>query len=185
MTGTEIFKRSDVYERDARSIRLHAPQWKLLLAFDADRTLYEIAQDIGMPLDEALELGAKFLQRQWIDEQPITLEQYLKRVGGSLPPSVATAAPSPAAGSSRGVMRLASVVDFIISTAESAALGNLLVYRVFLHVSPTLLQTEEVSSVHLNGDNPVIRTEALQRAVAAAVLEVTKRPLPDGVFAPA
>ena len=43
LTGSEIFKRTATYERDASSIRLHAPQWKLLLTFDGQRALSEVA----------------------------------------------------------------------------------------------------------------------------------------------
>jgi hypothetical protein len=95
ITGTEIFKRTAGYEREASNIRLHAPQWKLLLAFDGQRTLSEIALGSGVPFAEARPFVENFLNRAWIEEQPITLEEYLKRAsaggnfsGGVIPPSV-------------------------------------------------------------------------------------------------
>ena len=81
MTGTEIYNRTPTYEREAESIRLHAPQWKLLLAFDGQRTLAEVALSIDTAFSDALPLTEKFLGSQWIEEQPITLSQYLKRTG--------------------------------------------------------------------------------------------------------
>jgi hypothetical protein len=81
MTGTEIYKRTPAYERAAREIRLHAPQWKLLLAYDGQRTLAEVALSAEVSFAEALPLTRKFLEQGWIEEQPITLEQYLKRTG--------------------------------------------------------------------------------------------------------
>jgi hypothetical protein len=81
MTGTEIYKRTHAYEREAREIRLHAPQWKLLLAFDGQRSLAEVALSAEAPFAEALPLTQKFLDQGWIEEQPITLDQYLKRTG--------------------------------------------------------------------------------------------------------
>jgi len=81
MTGTEIYKRTPAYEREAREIRLHAPQWKLLLAFDGQRSLSEAALSGEVSFAEALPLTRKFLDQGWIEEQPITLDQYLKRTG--------------------------------------------------------------------------------------------------------
>jgi len=81
MTGTEIYKRTPAYESQAREIRLHAPEWKLLLAFDGQRTLAEVALSAESPFAEALPLTRKFLDQGWLEEQPITLDQYLKRTG--------------------------------------------------------------------------------------------------------
>ena len=81
MTGTEIYKRSSTFDREAESIRLHAPQWKLLLAYDGQRSLAEVALSIEVAFAEALPLTETFLEHGWIEEQPITLEQYLKRTG--------------------------------------------------------------------------------------------------------
>jgi hypothetical protein len=81
MTGTEIYKRTPAYEREASEIRLHAPHWKFLLAFDGQRTLAEVALNAGTSFAEALPLTRKFLDQEWIEEQPITLDQYLKRRG--------------------------------------------------------------------------------------------------------
>ncbi len=81
MTGTEIYKRTSAYERQAREIRLHAPHWKLLLAYDGQRSLAEVALSAEVSFAEALPLTQKFLDQGWIEEQPITLEQYLKRTG--------------------------------------------------------------------------------------------------------
>jgi hypothetical protein len=81
MTGTEIYKRTPAYEHAAREIRLHAPQWKLLLAYDGQRTLAEVTLSAEVSFAEALPLTRKFLDQGWIEEQPITLEQYLKRTG--------------------------------------------------------------------------------------------------------
>src|ERR1700683_1958843 len=94
MTGTEIYKRTSVYESQAKEIRLHAPQWKLLLAFDGQRSLTEVALGAEVSFADALPLTQKFLQEDWIAEQPITLEQYLKRMstrdisaaGAAVPP---------------------------------------------------------------------------------------------------
>jgi hypothetical protein len=215
MTGTEIYKRTAIYENEARSIRLHAPQWKLLLAFDGQRTLAEVALSADVSFAEALPLTERFLEQGWIEEQPITLDQYLKRtgapdvtaIGATVPPAVIlhaprqetvavavappSAEPTPApipvtpAKTSRGPMRLSAVVDYITSLVGNTALGQLLVYRVFLRVPPELLQAEEIVSVHLVNDSSLIRGEALQRAIAQAVAAVARRPLPDGVFAPA
>jgi hypothetical protein len=215
MTGTEIYKRTAIYENEARSIRLHAPQWKLLLAFDGQRTLAEVALSADVSFAEALPLTERFLEQGWIEEQPITLDQYLKRtgapdvtaIGATVPPAVilhaprqetaavtvavappsAETAPVPVvpAQTLRGPMRLSAVVDYITSLVGNTALGQLLVYRVFLRVPPELLQAEEIVSVHLVNDSSLIRGEALQRAIAQAVAAVARRPLPDGVFAPA
>jgi hypothetical protein len=81
MTGTEIYKRTPAYEQKAREIRLHAPHWKLLLAYDGQRSLSEVALSAEVSFADALPLTQKFLVEGWIEEQPITLEQYLKRVG--------------------------------------------------------------------------------------------------------
>jgi hypothetical protein len=113
MTGTEIYKRTPAYEREAREIRLHAPQWQLLLAYDGQRTLAEVALSAEVSFAEALPLTRKFLDQGWIEEQPITLDQYLKRTGArdasaagaAVPPATvlhepektAAAAPKPSA----------------------------------------------------------------------------------------
>jgi hypothetical protein len=81
MTGTEIYKRTAAYERQAREIRLHAPHWKLLLAYDGQRSLSEVALSAEIAFAEALPLTQKFLDQEWIEEMPITLEQYMKRIG--------------------------------------------------------------------------------------------------------
>ncbi len=81
MTGTEIYKRTPAYEHQARDIRLHAPEWKLLLAFDGQRSLAEVALSAETSFADALPLTQKFLDQKWIEEQPITLDQYLKRTG--------------------------------------------------------------------------------------------------------
>ncbi len=83
MTGTEIYKRTPTYDKEATSIRLHAPQWKLLLAFDGQRSLAEVALSVEVAFADALPLTEQFLGREWIEEQPITLDQYLKRTGAS------------------------------------------------------------------------------------------------------
>jgi len=245
MTGTEIFKRTSAYEREARDIRLHPPEWKLLLAYDGQRTLSEVALSAEASFAEALPLTRKFLDQGWIEETPITLDQYLKRAGardissggGSIPPAVilhqpraetppappaAIPAPAPipaqpsppplppipslakpvtpppfvapettpapvaaAAKTAHGPMKLNAVVDFITSLVGNISLGQLLVYRVFLRVPPELLLAEDIASVHLVNDTSVIKSEKLQKAIASAVDAVTKRPLPDNVFAPA
>jgi len=82
-------------------------------------------------------------------------------------------------------MKLNAVVDFITSLVGNISLGQLLVYRVFLRVPPDLLLAEDIASVHLVNDTSVIKSEKLQKAIASAVDAVTKRPLPDSVFAPA
>jgi hypothetical protein len=206
MTGTEIHKRTAAYERDSGKIRLHAPEWKLLLAFDGRRTLAEVALSADASFAEALSLAEKFLARDWIAEQPITLDQYLKRTGATelsginaaVPPAVVLHAPkisstpepsavSPVASpqAQRGPMRLSAVVDFIISHADNALLGQLAAYRVFLRVPHDLLQAEDIVSVNLANDTSLIRNETLQQAIAGAVQEIVKRPLPDSVFAAA
>ncbi len=81
MTGTEIYKRTPAYEAQAREIKLHAPHWKLLLAYDGQRSLSEVALSAEVSFAEALPLTQKFLDEGWIEEQPITLDQYLKRIG--------------------------------------------------------------------------------------------------------
>ena len=81
MTGTEIYKRTPTYEKEARNIRIHAPHWKLLFAFDGQRTLSEVALSAETSFADAIPLTQKFLDEKWIAEEPITLEQYLKRTG--------------------------------------------------------------------------------------------------------
>jgi hypothetical protein len=219
MTGTEVFKRTAVYEREAPGIRLHAPQWKLLLAFDGQRSLAEVALSASIPFSEALGQTETFLKNEWIAEQPITLEEYLKRAtasgnfsGGIIPPSVVLHEPKPETSrlatkpengastaasreipetlvdntpSARGPMRLSAIVDYIISLAETIPLGQLLAYRIFLRVPPEILQSEEIVSIHLVDDNSIIRSTGLQKAIADAVHEITKRTLPDSVYATA
>jgi hypothetical protein len=220
MTGTEIYKRTPAYERQSREIRLHAPHWKLLLAFDGQRSLAEVALSAEVSFAEALPLTQKFLDQGWIEEQPITLEQYLKRMGARdisasgaavppatvlheprpespAPPPLPAASPAiakpvtpalektPEAKSSRRQMRLSAVVDFITSLVGNISVGQLLVYRVFLRVPPELLLAEDIASVHLVGDTSLIQGDKLQKAISDAVNTVTKRALPDSVFAPA
>jgi hypothetical protein len=231
MTGSEIFKRTATYEREASSIRLHAPQWKLLLAFDGQRALSEVALGAGMPFSEAVTQAENYLKKDWITEQPISLDEYLKRAsagggytGGVIPPSVVINDPKPEhkpdakpetksefkaeAKSENGTatavvipplpmaapkenavpvraMRLSAIVDYIVSVAESIPLGQLLAYRVFLRVPPEILQSEEIVSIHLIDDTSMIRTEGLQKAIAAAVQEIVRRPLPESVYAAA
>ncbi len=81
MTGTEIYKRTPTYEAECRTIRIHAPHWKLLLAFDGQRTLSEVALAAETSFADALPLTQKFLDSKWIAEEPISLDQYLKRIG--------------------------------------------------------------------------------------------------------
>jgi hypothetical protein len=95
MTGTEIYKRTPAYDREAKSIRLHAPHWKLLLAYDGQRSLAEVAMSVDVPFVEALPLTDKFLASGWIEEQPITLDQYLKRTGASSISAIGSAVPPP------------------------------------------------------------------------------------------
>lgn len=225
MTGTEIYKRTADYEREATTIRLHAPQWKLLLAFDGQRSLAEVALSVDVAFAEALPYTEQFLGRGWIAEQPITLDQYLKRTGASsisaigaaVPPPVVLHEPKPealpavlasavmeetapafqraTAETPRvstppplapvGALKLKSVVDFIVEQANNSSLGQLTVYRVFLRVPPALLQAEDIVSVHLVDDPTLVKTPALKKAIADAVGEVLKRPLPDSVFEPA
>jgi hypothetical protein len=83
MTGTEIYKRTPAYDREATSIRLHAPQWKLLLAYDGQRSLAEVALSVDVAFADALPLTEQYLGRGWIEELPITLDQYLKRTNAS------------------------------------------------------------------------------------------------------
>jgi hypothetical protein len=247
MTGSEIFKRTATYEREIPSIRLHAPQWKLLLTFDGQRALSEVALGAGLPFSEALTEAESFLQQNWIAEQPISLDEYLKRAGGggsssgsptpppvpihepksdakvevkpetkseaksengtamaitaSLPPvkeeivaAVLKGEPAPQVKVepvmespviARRAMRLSAIVDYIISLAESIPLGQLLAYRIFLRVPPEILQSEDIVSIHLVDDTSLIRTETLQKAIASAVQEIVRRPLPESVYAPA
>jgi hypothetical protein len=209
MTGTEIYKRTPAYERQVGEIRLHAPEWKLLLAFDGHRTLAEVALSAESPFTEALPLTRKFLDRAWIDEQPLTLDQYLKRTGARdvspaappaavppepekpapapppLPVSPAAVEKAPPAKPSGRAMRLSAVVDFITSLVGNISVGQLLVYRVFLRVPPELLLAEDIASVYLVNDTSLIQGEKLQKAIADALDAVAKRQLPDSVFAPA
>ena len=223
MTGSEIFKRTATYEREASSIRLHAPQWKLLLTFDGQRALSEVALGAGMPFSEAVTQAESFLKQDWIAEQPISLDEYLKRASGgggvssgATPPPVPVHEPKPEARSENGTaqaavvtappvvkeepappvkepvvsiarrpMRLSAIVDYIISLAESIPLGQLLAYRIFLRVPPEILQSEDIVSIHLVDDTSLIRTEALQKAIATAVQEIVRRPLPESVYAAA
>jgi hypothetical protein len=216
MTGTEVFKRTATYEREAPTLRLHAPQWKLLLAFDGQRSLAEVALSTSTPFSEALEETEGFLKNDWIAEQPITLEEYLKRasasgsLGGVIPPSVVLHEPKPEAAkpaeakpsengvaavpvaaqrddtpAPRGPMRLSAIVDYIVSLAETIPLGQLLAYRVFLRVPPEILQSEDIVSIHLVDDTSIVRTAGLQKAIADAVHDITKRTLPDTVYAAA
>jgi len=231
MTGTEIYKRTAAYESQTREIRLHAPQWKLLLAFDGQRSLAEVALNAEVSFADALPLTQKFLDQSWIEEQPITLEQYLKRTGArdvsgagaAVPPATVLHEPSKAAAAatpsppveepappplpistptakaaeptpvtvnapvikSGRTMRLSAVVDFITSLVGNIAIGQILVYRVFLRVPPELLLAEDIASVYLVNDTSLIMGDKLQRAIADAVDAVAKRPLPDSVFAPA
>jgi len=221
MTGTEIYKRTPAYEREASAIRLHAPEWKLLLAYDGQRSLAEVALSAEVSFADALPLTEKFLGQGWIEEQPITLDQYLKRtgapsvsaIGSAIPPAVVLHSPRPKttvlpplpdsfatekvaasplespivthAKPPGGLLRLDALVHYLISLADNHALGQILVYRVFLRVPPELLQEEDIASVHLVDDTSVIRGEKLQQAIANAVRKLTQRVLPSSVFAPA
>ena len=82
-------------------------------------------------------------------------------------------------------MRLSAIVDYIVSLAETIPLGQLLAYRIFLRVPPEILQSEEIVSIHLVDDTSIIRSAGLQKAIAVAVHEITKRTLPDSVYAAA
>jgi hypothetical protein len=228
MTGTEIYKRTPTYEKEASTIRLHAPQWKLLLAFDSQRSLAEVALSVDVAFADALPLTEQYLGRGWIEELPITLDQYLKRTGASsvsaigsaVTPAVVLHEPKPEATApsavlasavmeetapafraassqpaaapetsapnrKQGPMRLGAMVDFVISQVGNNSLGQLVVYRIFLRVNPQLLQAEDIVSVHLVNDSSLVKTEALKQAIAKAVSDVLKHPLPDSVFAPA
>lgn len=247
MTGTEIYKRTDHYEATAREIKLHAPHWKLLLAYDGQRSLSEVALSAEISFADALPLTQKFLDEDWIAEQPITLDQYLKRIGTKdvapgaavpaptvlhapgqatastaapipvapavsapqattprppaiqnpppLPPSVRLGAPVTAVTSpsiavpplkvTGRAMKLSAVVDFITSLVGNIAIGQILVYRVFLRVPPELLMAEDIASVYLVNDSSLITGEKLQKAIADAVNSVTKKMLPDSVYAAA
>ena len=68
MTGTEIYKRTPGYERESREIRLHAPHWKLLLAYDGVRSLSEVALSAETSFADAIPLTRKFLDNGWIAE---------------------------------------------------------------------------------------------------------------------
>jgi hypothetical protein len=95
MTGTEIYKRTPAYESEAGSIRLHAPEWKLLLAYDGQRSLAEVAMGVEMAFAEALPLTERFFGSGWIEEQPITLDQYLKRTGALSTSAIGSAVTPP------------------------------------------------------------------------------------------
>ena len=196
MNGDAILQRTTAYQQDAPAIRLLAPQWKLLLAFDGSAPLTEVASRAGMPLPDAITLAGKFLARGWIEEQPISLEQYLKSFGSSAeleipaddhvpvpstipPPPLPVRKPHPG----HGPMRLSAVVDYITSLVGNTPLGQILVYRVFLRVPVELLQAEDITTIQLVNDPSLIRTAELQKAISAAVMEVARRPLPDGVYA--
>jgi glycerol uptake facilitator-like aquaporin len=81
----------------------------------------------------------------------------------------------------RGPLRIKAVVDYIISQVGNTALGQLVVYRIFLRVPPQLLQAEDIASVHLVNDPSVVKTPILQKAIADSVMEVLKRPLPNNL----
>ncbi len=200
MTGLEIFQRTARYEQESSNIRLHAPEWRFLLAFDGQKTVEDAGKAADLPLDEALALTSRFRDKEWIEEQPITLEQYLRRAGSPapkvaapapeappVPPPLPVIAPAPATPdqTGRGPMRLGAVVDYITSLVGNTAVGQMLVYRVFLRVPSELLQQEDIGSVQLSGEAGLIQSEKLQEALARAVFEVTRRPLPDGIYAPA
>jgi hypothetical protein len=229
MTGTEIYKRTPAYERQAREIKLHAPHWKLLLAYDGQRSLSEVALNAEIAFAEALPLTQKFLDAGWIEEMPITLDQYLKRVGAKdlsagaavpaptvlhepgsatsaaiatpavehAPPPLPAASPvarqgepfvmktAPPLKAPGRAMKLSAVVDYIVSLVGNVAVGQLLVYRVFLRVPPELLLAEDIASVYLVNDSSVITGEKLQKAIADAVNAVAKKVLPDSVYATA
>jgi len=212
MTGLDIYQRTAAYEREAGSLRLQASDWKLLLAFEGRQTLDEIASGGKMPLEEAFSRAQRFLSQGWIEDSPITLNQYLKRTGALPPPpskAVLEAKPEASAPAEvlasavmeeatqsfrekpqaraqpHGPMRLSAVIDYITSQAEEAQLGPFLAYRVFLRVPPQLLLTEEISSVQLVNDAALVRSEELQEAIATAVDEVLRRSLPERIFAAA
>lgn len=94
MTGTEIYARTATYEREVHAIRLHVPQWKFLLAFDGQRSLSEVAFSAEISFADALPLTEKFLGHGWIEEQPITLDQYLKRTGTPNASTISAAVPA-------------------------------------------------------------------------------------------
>jgi hypothetical protein len=131
MTGTEIYKRTPIYEKEAPAIRLHAPQWKLLLAFDGQRSLAEVALSVEVAFADALPLTEQFLGREWIEEQPITLDQYLKRTGASsvsaigsaVTPAVVLHEPKPEAAAPAAV--LASAVMEEAAPTFRTASGSL------------------------------------------------------------
>jgi hypothetical protein len=52
-------------------------------------------------------------------------------------------------------------------------------------VPPEILQSEEIVSIHLVDDTSLVRTGALQKAIADAVHDVTRRTLPESVYATA
>ena len=95
MTGTEIYKRTPAFEVASAGIRLHAPHWKLLLAYDGQRSLAEVALSQEVAFAEALPLTERFLSEGWIEEQPITLDQYLKRTGAGESSATGAAIASP------------------------------------------------------------------------------------------
>jgi len=207
MTGSDIYKRTAVYERDAATLRLYPQEWKLLLAFDGQRTLEETARSSETSPADALRHAEKFLQNGWIEEQPITLDQYLKRTGTtertstvplasvSHPPQPEPALQTPTASATpptppsdkpkERVLRLGAVIDHLLSLADSRSLGYFLAYRVFLRVPLELLQAEEIASVHLAGEAGLARGEKLQQAIAQAVQAIARQPLPESAFASA
>ena len=75
--------------------------------------------------------------------------------------------------------------NYIVSLVGNVAIGQVLVYRVFLRVPPELLMAEDIASVYLVSDTSLIKGEKLQQAIADAVNSVTKKLLPDSVYATA
>ena len=72
MTGTEIYKRTATYEAEARSIRIHAPHWKVLLAYDGQRTLSEVAVSAETAFAETgTLLGAGILALSGLPHHPV------------------------------------------------------------------------------------------------------------------
>ena len=63
-----------------------------------------------------------------------------------------------------------------LAEAEGATAGAMLREEV---------TAEDIASVHLANDTSLIQGEKLQKAIADATSAVTKRALPDSVFAPA
>jgi len=166
MTGTEIYKRTPTYERQARDIRLHAPHWKLLLAFDGLRTLAEAALSAETTFAEALPLTKKFLDEEWIEEQPITLDQYLKRqglkdiaaTGAMVPPATVLHEPAPAPASP-------APSGAVVAPAPSPAIA---------HVPPPLPATTAVANPPVAATPaPVAKTGARAMKLSAVVDFIT------------